>query len=189
MINLTDSIANLIILQLEDLSMRRMIGYVAVLAALVVLFIGCASNETRQYGLEGEDTIALNLTKDPNVGTIFVTHVNGEATGAVNHVILMGLSGETVYVNPLYVKLNGRPIVFTLQVPVVTRYDSQDKPIVRYKTTELRLTQLADIKAGDVLTLRWMYQTQTFVFMDSTGNIVQQIIPTFNWNYSTFRAF
>jgi hypothetical protein len=58
--------------------------------------------------------------------------------------------------------------------------DQYGKPIIQYKTTELRLTRLADIKAGDVLTLRWMYQTQTFAFMDATGNIVQQTIPTFN---------
>ena len=67
-----------------------------------------------------------------------------------------------------------------VQVPVVTGHDAKGNPTVQYKTTELRLSQLADIKAGDVLTLRWMYQTQTFVFVDATGGIVQQIIPTFN---------
>lgn len=160
--------------------MKRIIGYAMVLAALAVMFSGCMSNEVRQYGMEGNDTIALNLTKDPNVGTIFVTHVNGEATGAVYKAGFMGFGGETVYVNPLYVKLNGKPIVFTLQCPVVTGKDSQGKPVVQYRETELRLTQLADLKPGAVLTLRWMYQTQTFVFMDSTGNIIQQSIPTFN---------
>ena len=83
--------------------------------------------------------------------------------------------------NPIYIKLNGRPIVFTISCPVVVGYDDRlNEPIVRYRSTELRLTKLADIKAGDVLTLKWMYQTQTFVFMDATGNIVQQTIPTFN---------
>ena len=67
-----------------------------------------------------------------------------------------------------------------VQVPVVTGHGAKGNPTVQYKTTELRLSQLADIKAGDVLTLRWMYQTQTFVFVDATGGIVQQIIPTFN---------
>lgn len=156
----------------------------ALAIALTVWFVlsGCASLETKQYGLEGTDTIALNLTKDPNVGTIFVTHVNGEPTGAVYSASLMlGLiGGKTVYVNPLYVKLDGKPILFTIQCPVVTGNDSQGEPIVQYKTTELRLTRLADLKAGDVLTLQWMYQTQTFAFKDVTGNIVQQTIPTFN---------
>ena len=53
-------------------------------------------------------------------------------------------------------------------------------PIIQYKKTELRLTKLADVKSGDVLTLKWMYQTQTFAFMDASGNIVQQIIPQFD---------
>jgi hypothetical protein len=141
--------------------------------------IACASVETRQYGLEGNDTIALNLTRDPNVGSLFITHVNGVATGAVFSSSLYGIGGKTVYVNPVYVRLDGNPIIFTIQVPVRTG-GTNENPNIQYKTTELRLTRLADIKAGDVLTLRWMYQTQTFVFMDATGNIVQQIIPEFN---------
>lgn len=48
-----------------------------------------------------------------------------------------------------------------------------------YKATEIRLTKFANIKAGDVFTLRWMYQTQTFAFIDATGNIIEQVIPTF----------
>ena len=28
------------------------------------------------------------------------------------------------YINPLYVKLNGKPIIFTILCPVVTGYDS-----------------------------------------------------------------
>lgn len=147
----------------------------------VFLFSGCRTNEVKQFGLEGDDTIALNLTKDPNVGTLFVTHVNGVATGAAYTAsILPGIGGESVYVNPLYIKLDGKPIVFTIKCPVVVGYNSDNSPIVQYKTTELRLTKIADLKAGDVLTLRWMYQTQTFAFMDATGNLVQQTIPTFN---------
>jgi hypothetical protein len=156
-------------------------GMLVMVLAFGFLESGCASTSTKQYGLEGTDTIALNLTKDPNVGTLFVTHVNGEVTGAVYSAAFMGLiGGATVYVNPIYVKLDGKPIVFTIQCPVVTGRDSQGKPVVQYKTTELRFTKLSDLKAGDVLTLQWMYQTQTFAFKDATGNIVQQTIPTFN---------
>jgi hypothetical protein len=151
------------------------------LLVMELMFSSCASVETKQYGLEGADTIALNLTRDPNVGVLFVTHVNGVATVAVYSPAYMGLiGGATVYVNPLYVKLDGNPIIFTIQCPVVVGTDSKGQRIIQYKTTELRLTRLSDIKAGDVLTLRWMYQTQTFAFMDATGNIVQQTIPTFN---------
>jgi hypothetical protein len=142
--------------------------------------IACASVETRQYGLEGNDTIALNLTRDPNVGALFITHVNGVATGAVFSPSIYGIGGKSVYVSPVYVRLDGNPIIFTIQVPVRTGTNNQGNLIIQYKTTELRLTRLADIKAGDVLTLRWMYQTQTFAFMDATGNIVQQTIPEFN---------
>jgi hypothetical protein len=151
------------------------------LSLLIGLIINsCASVETKQWGLEGADTIALNLTRDPNVGTLFVTHVNGVATGAVFSSSYMGIGGASVYVNPIYVKLNGNPIIFTIQCPVVVGTNSKGQRIIQYKTTELRLTRLSDIKAGDVLTLRWMYQTQTFAFMDATGNFIQQTIPTFN---------
>jgi hypothetical protein len=145
-----------------------------------LILTSCASVTTKQWGLEDSDTIALNLTRDPNVGRLFITHVNGVATGAVYKVSVYGIGGETVYVNPLYVKLDGKPIIFTVQCPVRVGTDQYGNPIIQYRTTELRLTRLADIKAGDVLTLRWMYQTQTFAFMDATGNIVQQTIPTFN---------
>ena len=76
--------------------MKRSIGYAMVLAALAVMFSECMSNEVRQYGMEGSDTIALNLTKDPNVGTIFVTHVNGEATGAVYKAGFMVSTGNII---------------------------------------------------------------------------------------------
>jgi len=125
---------------------------------------------TKQWGLVGDDTIALNLTKDPNVGALFVTHVNGVSTGG---------TPKKVYINPIYIKLDGRPIIFTVQAPVA-RTNLYGQQVINYRTTELRLTQLSDIKPGDVLTLRWMYQTQTFAFLDATGNIVQQLIPTFN---------
>ena len=157
-------------------------GKMFILSLLLIglIFGSCASITSKQWGLEGDDTIALNLTRDPNVGTLFVTHVNGVATGAIYKESVYGMGGETVYVNPLYVKLDGRPIIFTIQCPVQVGTDSRGKPIVQYRTTELRLTRLSDINAGDVLTIRWMYQTQTLVFMDATGNIVQQTIPTFN---------
>ncbi|MCL1812347.1 MAG: hypothetical protein FWG29_02360 [Treponema sp.] len=156
------------------------LGMLVMVLVFGMSVIACASVETKQYGLESNDTIALNLTRDPNVGALFVTHVNGVATGAVYSSSVYGIGGKTVYVNPIYVRLDGNPIIFTILVPVRTGTDSNGKPIIQYKTTELRLTRLADIKAGDVLTLRWMYQTQTFAFMDATGNIVQQTIPEFN---------
>jgi hypothetical protein len=164
------------------LSCERMIFILAMLALLFGLLSGCASVQTMQYGTEESNTIALNLTKDPNVGTLFITHVNGEATGAVRYKQgkIPFLTSETVYVNPLYVKLTGKPITFTVQCPVVTGTLSNGSPKIEYKTTELRLTKLSDIKSGEVLTLKWMYQTQTFAFQDATGNIVQQTIPTFN---------
>ena len=149
------------------------------LAVALVSVTGCAGVQVKQYGLEGNDTIALNLVRDPNVGTVIVTHVNGEATGGVYEAGFLGFGGGVVVVNPCYVKLNGKPIVFTLLCPVVVGYDSSGKPNVAMKRTEIRLTKLADLKPGDVLTLKWMYQTQTFAFMDVTGNIVQQTIPTF----------
>lgn len=156
------------------------LGMLAMVLAFGVSVVSCASFTTKQWGLQGEDTIALNLTRDPNVGALFVTHVNGVATGATVSASVYGIGGATVYVNPIYVKLDGKPIIFTILCPVRTGTDSNGKPIIQYKTTEIRLTKLADVKAGDVLTLRWMYQTQTFAFMDATGNIVQQTIPDFN---------
>jgi len=132
------------------------------------ILIGCAT--TKQYGLEGTDTIALNLTRDPNIGELIVTHVNGVATGG---------APKKVYINPIYIRLDGNPIILTIRTPVVST-NMFGQRVVQYKSTELRLTQLSNIKAGDVLTLRWMYQTQTFAFLDATGNIVQQTIPTFN---------
>lgn len=156
------------------------LGMLAMVLVFGVTIVSCASFTTKQYGIEGSDTIALNLTRDPNVGALFVTHVNGVATGATFSSSVYGIGGATVYVNPIYVKLDGKPIIFTILCPVRTGTDSYGKPIIQYKRTELRFTRLADVKAGEVLTLRWMYQTQTFAFMDATGNIVQQTIPEFN---------
>ena len=134
-----------------------------------LIFNSCTTT-IKQWGSGGDDTIALNLTKDPNAGDLYVTHVNGIATGG---------NPKKVYVNPIYIKLDGKPIIFTIQTPVVsTNYMGQKS--VKYKSTEIRLTQLSDLKPGDVLSIRWMYQTQTFAFIDATGNIVQQTIPTFN---------
>ena len=159
---------------------KNWLGMLVMILVFGVSVVGCASFTTKQWGLEGEDTIALNLTRDPNVGALFVTHVNGVATGAQFSPSSYGIGGATVYVNPIYVRLDGKPIIFTILCPVRTGIDSYGNPIIQYKRTELRLTRLADVKVGDVLTLRWMYQTQTFAFMDATGNIVQQTIPEFN---------
>ena len=159
--------------------MKKWMLCAVALAIALVSVTGCAGVQVKQYGLEGNDTIALNLVKDPNVGTVIVTHVNGEATGGVYKEGFLGFGAEVVVVNPCYVKLTGKPIVFTLLCPVVIGQDSSGKSNVAMKRTEIRLTKLADLKPGDVLTLKWMYQTQTFAFMDATGNIVQQTIPTF----------
>ena len=150
------------------------------LLGICLFFSGCISQEIAQYGIEDEDTIALNLTRDPNVGRIFVTHLNGEATGAYYRARFLLPYPDYKYINPLYIKLNGKPIIFTLSVPVVTGYTSEGNAVIQYKRTELRLTKLADLKPGEVITLKWMYQTQTFAFMDATGNIIQQTIPQFN---------
>ena len=144
------------------------VALIGLLLASGIVLASCMT--TQQWGLEGSDTIALNLTRDPNIGPLIVTHINGVATGG---------APKKVFVNPIYVKLDGKPIIFTVQTPVVSR-NIYGQEVVKYKTTELRFTQLSNIKAGDVLTLRWMYQTQTFAFMDATGNILQQSIPTFN---------
>lgn len=163
---------------------KRKLVCFSMIFSLVILtaFTSCASTQVKQFGLEGDDTIALNIDYNSSYGgRIFVTHVNGEMTGAYYKPGFFGeLDSSYVYVNPCYVKLNGKPIVFTISCPLITGNDSKGNPIVKYKTTELRLTKLSDIKAGDVLTLRWMYQTQTFAFLDATGNIVQQTIPVFN---------
>ena len=160
------------------------IAAAVLVVALIFAFCSCTTvqHTKSQYGTEGENTIALNLTKDPNVGDIFVTHVNGESTGAYIEYKGGILSGgwDYNYVNPLYVELNGKPIIFTIKCPVVVGRDPKTgSDIIGYRSTELRLSKLSDLKAGDVLTVKWMYQTQTFVFMDATGNIVQQTIPSF----------
>lgn len=161
------------------MNLKRIL-FVTCLSLICLFCVSCVSQEFAQYGVEGEDTIALNLTNDPNVGRIFVTHVNGVATGAYYKRKLILPFPDYKYINPLYVNLNGKPIIFTISVPVIVGYNSEGKAIIQYKSTELRLTKLADVKAGDVFTLRWMYQTQTFAFMDATGNIIQQTIPQFN---------
>jgi hypothetical protein len=160
--------------------MKKILGLMLFATLIVFCCVSCiTTGEKAQYGLEGEDTIVLNLTNDPNVGMIIVTHVNGEATGGFYEANLFG--NKLKYINPIYVKLNGKPIVFTIECPVIIGYDNYGKATIRYRTTELRLSKLSDLKPGDVLTLKWMYQTQTFVFMDATGNIVQQTIPTFDY--------
>ena len=97
---------------------------------------------------------------------------------AINTIDTIAISDDGFYV------LNGIKTsivaVDVFDVKFVTGYDTNNKPIVQYRQTELRLTKLSDLKAGDVITLKWMYQTQTFAFIDATGNIVHQTIPTFN---------
>jgi hypothetical protein len=133
---------------------------------------------SKQWGIEENDSIGINLAAT-NIGYLYVTAVNGETTGAKPPAnILMGLGSKGLYVNPIYVKLTDRPIVFTVACPVART--SGSTTTVSYESCEIRLTQLSDLRAGDVLTIRWMYQTQTLAFMDATGNIVQQTIPTFN---------
>ncbi|MDR1047604.1 MAG: hypothetical protein LBL64_07500 [Treponema sp.] len=160
--------------------MKRKLFGIAGVPALVLVFgmtvIGCASMKTQQYGEVSDDAIALNLTVDSGTGKLYVTHVNGVATGAkIGATFFVFFGTEDVYVNPVYVKLTGNPIVFTIGCPVTS---DGGKTFV-YKSTELTLSKLADLKGGDVLTLKYMYQTQTFAFVDATGNIVQQTIPTF----------
>jgi hypothetical protein len=155
----------------------RFIGIAALVAVIGLGLAGCASMKTQQYGEASNDAIALNLTADSGTYRIFVTHVNGAATGAkISIDIVPGLiGGETIYVNPVYVKMTGKPIVFTISCPVT----SDGGKTFSYKSCELTLSKLADLKGGDVLTLKYMYQTQPFAFVDATGNIVQQTIPTF----------
>lgn len=157
-------------------------GLVAVFTLIFACaFTSCMTTQTMQYGVEGDDTIALNIDYQRSYGgRIFVTHINGEMTGAYYKPGFMSSFDDWCYVNPCYIKLNGKPITFTIQCPVITGHTTAGEAIVTYKTTELRLTKLSDLKPGDVLTLRWMYQTQTFAFIDATGGIVQQTIPIFN---------
>ena len=152
------------------------VGMFGMVLAFGLVLSGCASNKTQRYGEPAGDAVALNLTVDSGTGKLYVTHVNGTATGAkIGTTILLFFGSEDVYVNPVYVKLTGKPIVFTISVPVT----SNGGQSFSYKSCELTLSKLADLKGGDVLTLKYMYQTQTFAFVDATGNIVQQTIPTF----------
>ncbi len=157
--------------------MKRKLLLVSLLALALSsqLLMSClVPHQVVQYGVEGKKTIALNLTPDPNLGTVYVTHVNGVATGANFTPSFFGIGGSSVVVNPLYIELTGKPIIFNIICPL------REKDMTVFRKTELRLTKLSDIKPGDVLTLRWMHQTQTFAFLDATGNIIQQTIPTFN---------
>jgi hypothetical protein len=141
-----------------------------------VMLVSCASMRTLQHGEASDDAIALNLTVDSGTGKLYITHVNGVATGAkIGFTFFVFFGSEDVYVNPVYVEMTGNPIVFTISCPVT----SDGGRTFSYKSCELTLSRLADLKGGDVLTLRYMYQTQTFAFIDATGNIVQQTIPTF----------
>ncbi|GHT86809.1 hypothetical protein FACS1894137_12920 [Spirochaetia bacterium] len=148
------------------------VGMLGLVLAFGFVLSGCAT--TQQWGSSADDVIALNLTSNSGIEQLFVTHVNGEATGAKPGFSNFGFG--RVRVNPLYVKMTGNPIVFTILCPVT----SDGGKTFRYKSTELTLTKLADLKGGDVLTLKYMYQTQTLAFVDATGNIVQQTIPSFN---------
>jgi hypothetical protein len=152
------------------------VGISALALVFGVMVVGCASMKTQQYGEVSDDAIALNLTVDSGTGKLYVTHVNGATTGAkIGTTFFIFFGTEDVYVNPVYVKMTGKPIVFTIACPVT----SDGGKTFSYKSCELTLSKLADLKGGDVLTLKYMYQTQTFAFIDATGNIVQQTIPTF----------
>jgi len=152
--------------------------FLGVIIVTGFVFGSCASVSSKQWGLQGNDTIGINLAAT-NIGNLYITDINGEATGAKPPVnVIMGLGSKGVYVNPIYVKLTDRPINFRIVCPVEDRLGS-GKITISWKSTELRFTQVSDVKPGDVLTIRWMYQTQTFAFIDATGNIVQQTIPTF----------
>jgi len=74
------------------------------------------------------------------------------------------------------VKLTGDPINFTIMCPIENQ--SGSTTTVTYKTTDVRLTTLSNLKPGEVLNIRWMYQNQTLAFVDGSGNIVQQTMPT-----------
>jgi hypothetical protein len=151
------------------------VGMLALVLVFGMMVVGCASMKTQQYGEVADDAIALNLTVDSGTGKLYVTHVNGEATGAkIGTIFFVFFGTESVYINPVYVKLTGKPIVFTISAPVISNTGQ-----ISYKSCELTLSKLADLKGGDILTLKYMYQTQTFAFVDATGNIVQQTIPTF----------
>lgn len=153
-----------------------MAGVPALTLVFGMTVMGCASMKTQQYGEVSDDAVALNLTVDSGTGKLYVTHVNGVATGAkIGTTFLVFFGTEDVYVNPVYVKPADKPIVFTVGCPVA----SNEGKSFSYKSCELTLSKLVDLKGGDVLTLKYLYQRQTFAFVDATGNIVQQTIPTF----------
>ena len=118
---------------------KRLVSMIGALAVMVsaILLVSCASVQTRQYGATSHDTIAINLTRDPNVEPVLITHINGEATGAERSNGFLGIGAKTVFVTPCYVKLTGKPIVLTVDCPV-TEFTSVGARVV-YKTTELRL--------------------------------------------------
>ena len=115
----------------------------------LVLLVSCASFQTKQFGLQDKDTIAINLTRDPNIALVLVTHVNGEATGAEISKGFLDLGGKTVFVNPIYVKLTGKPIILTVKCQVAVQTGVGMSLV--YKSTELRLTRLLTLplKKGD----------------------------------------
>ena len=149
----------------------------------MVFMAGCYT--AKPSGEPGENTITLNLSSDGVVGDIFVTHVNGVATGAKiipsgNH----NIPDKKTYVNPVYVPLDGKPIELTILCPVYTGQTHPDgTPFYPYKRTTIKFTELADVKAGDIIILQWAYKTKLFSFQNVKGENIQQVAPTFpsNW--------
>ena len=75
-----------------------------VICVICIVFLA-ACYTAKPSGEPGENTITLNLSSDGVAGDIFVTHVNGVATGAKiipsgNH----NIPDKKTYVNPVYTK-------------------------------------------------------------------------------------
>ena len=153
---------------------------VSVIFVLCMIFLaGCYT--AKPAGEPGESTITLNLSSDAAVGDILVTHVNGVATGAKlipsgNH----NIPDKITYVNPVYVPLEGKPIELTILCPVFTGQMHPDgTPYHPYMRTNIKFTELADVKAGDIIILQWSYKTKLFSFQNVKGENIQQVAPTF----------
>jgi hypothetical protein len=146
-----------------------------VLGGLVLAATGCATTKEVQFGEPGSDTVCLNLNSD--IGKLYVTHVDGVATGAVrgSNEYARTLFGQDVSANPIYFKLTGNPVVLKITCP---KDKTADEKGVNYGSCELILSKLSDLKGGDSLTLNYMIITKTFSLLDATGNILQQTMVT-----------
>ena len=47
-----------------------------------------------------------------------------------------------------------------------------------YKRTTIKFTELADVKAGDIIILQWAYKTKLFSFQNVKGENIQQVAVT-----------